>query len=170
MKQMAGEMQLELETTRTELRRGVLELPQETAESTRNAPRHRRSDRSLGRAQPHRRPSRPRSMPPNRCGVRPKPLTLPAAAAPRCGRSGPTSSPPPAAATAGGLARHHRRTGARLPDGRSEPNGPSPARRNRPGRAARQQQWRLAVLPARAARPATTDTSLGPRWPRKPAR
>ena len=34
MKQMATEMQRELETTRTELRRGVLELPQETAEST----------------------------------------------------------------------------------------------------------------------------------------
>ena len=33
MKQMAAEMQQELETTRTELRRGVLELPQETAES-----------------------------------------------------------------------------------------------------------------------------------------
>jgi hypothetical protein len=33
MKQMASEMQLELETTRTELRRGILELPQETAES-----------------------------------------------------------------------------------------------------------------------------------------
>jgi hypothetical protein len=34
MKVMAGEMQRELETTRTELRRGILELPQETAEST----------------------------------------------------------------------------------------------------------------------------------------
>jgi hypothetical protein len=33
MKQMAAEMQHELETTRAELRRGVLELPQETAES-----------------------------------------------------------------------------------------------------------------------------------------
>ncbi len=33
MKQMASEMQRELETTRTELRRGILELPQETAES-----------------------------------------------------------------------------------------------------------------------------------------
>jgi hypothetical protein len=33
MKQMAAEMQQELEVTRTELRRGVLELPQETAES-----------------------------------------------------------------------------------------------------------------------------------------
>ncbi|HEX3852011.1 MAG TPA: hypothetical protein VHW01_13660, partial [Polyangiaceae bacterium] len=33
MKQMATEMQQELETTRTELRRGVLELPQETSES-----------------------------------------------------------------------------------------------------------------------------------------
>ena len=34
MKQMATEMQQELETTRAELRRGILELPQETAEST----------------------------------------------------------------------------------------------------------------------------------------
>jgi hypothetical protein len=34
MKQMAAEMQRELETTRTELRRGILELPQETADST----------------------------------------------------------------------------------------------------------------------------------------
>jgi hypothetical protein len=33
MKQMAAEMQQELETTRAELRRGVFELPQETAES-----------------------------------------------------------------------------------------------------------------------------------------
>jgi hypothetical protein len=33
MKQMASEMQRELEATRAELRRGVLELPQETAES-----------------------------------------------------------------------------------------------------------------------------------------
>ena len=33
MRQMAAEMQRELETTRTELRRGILELPQETAES-----------------------------------------------------------------------------------------------------------------------------------------
>ncbi|CAN0472127.1 unnamed protein product, partial [Phaeothamnion confervicola] len=33
MKQMASEMQRELEATRTELRRGILELPQETSES-----------------------------------------------------------------------------------------------------------------------------------------
>ena len=33
MKQMASEMQRELESTRAELRRGVFELPQETAES-----------------------------------------------------------------------------------------------------------------------------------------
>ena len=33
MKQMAAEMQRELETTRAELRRGILELPQETADS-----------------------------------------------------------------------------------------------------------------------------------------
>jgi hypothetical protein len=33
MKQMAAEMQEELETTRAQLRRGILELPQETAES-----------------------------------------------------------------------------------------------------------------------------------------
>ena len=33
MRQMAAEMQRELETTRNELRRGILELPQETAES-----------------------------------------------------------------------------------------------------------------------------------------
>ena len=33
MQQMAAEMQRELEATRTELRRGILELPQETAES-----------------------------------------------------------------------------------------------------------------------------------------
>src|SRR5262249_49696801 len=34
MKQMAAEMHNELESTRTELRRGVLEMPQEAAEST----------------------------------------------------------------------------------------------------------------------------------------
>ena len=33
VKQMAAEMQRELDTTRQELRRGILELPQETAES-----------------------------------------------------------------------------------------------------------------------------------------
>ena len=33
MRQMAAEMQRELETTRNELRRGILELPQETADS-----------------------------------------------------------------------------------------------------------------------------------------
>ncbi len=33
LKQMASEMQQELESTRTELRKGILELPQETAES-----------------------------------------------------------------------------------------------------------------------------------------
>jgi hypothetical protein len=33
MKQMSGEMQQELEATRAEMRRGILELPQETAES-----------------------------------------------------------------------------------------------------------------------------------------
>jgi hypothetical protein len=33
VKQMAGDMQRELDTTRSELRRGILELPQETAES-----------------------------------------------------------------------------------------------------------------------------------------
>ena len=33
MKEMSGAMQREMETTRTELRRGILELPQETAES-----------------------------------------------------------------------------------------------------------------------------------------
>ena len=33
MRQMASEMQREMETTRTELRRGILELPQETADS-----------------------------------------------------------------------------------------------------------------------------------------
>src|SRR5262249_57848826 len=34
MKSMAGEIQRELEKTRAEMRRGVLELPQEAAEST----------------------------------------------------------------------------------------------------------------------------------------
>ena len=34
MKQMAAEMHHELEATRNELRRGVLEMPQEAAEST----------------------------------------------------------------------------------------------------------------------------------------
>ena len=34
MRQMAAEMQRELETTRAELRRGILELPQETADTT----------------------------------------------------------------------------------------------------------------------------------------
>ncbi len=33
MRQMAAEMQRELEATRNELRRGILELPQETADS-----------------------------------------------------------------------------------------------------------------------------------------
>src|SRR5204862_535928 len=36
MKEMSAAMQREMETTRTELRRGILELPQETAESAAN--------------------------------------------------------------------------------------------------------------------------------------
>ena len=60
MKQMAAEMQQELETTRAELRRGILELPQETAES---AAQMRRvivdQIEALGRAQSHRRPPWP---------------------------------------------------------------------------------------------------------------
>ena len=34
IRQMAGEMQQELDATRAQLRRGIMELPQETAEST----------------------------------------------------------------------------------------------------------------------------------------
>ncbi len=61
MKQMAVEMQRELEATRTELRRGVLEMPQEAADFHRaDAQGDRRPDRGARRAQPHRRPSRPR--------------------------------------------------------------------------------------------------------------
>ena len=47
MKQMAAEMQRELEATRTELRRGVFELPQETAE---NAAQNDRSSSPSGRS------------------------------------------------------------------------------------------------------------------------
>ena len=59
MKQMAAEMQQELETTRAEFRRGIFELPQETAES---AAQMRRvivdQIEALGRAQSHCRPPR----------------------------------------------------------------------------------------------------------------
>ena len=110
MKQMAAEMQQELETTRTELRRGVLELPQETAESTAQMRRVivdqiealaelnrivARHGRALDAAEPMRREA--------------EPAYATAAAAARCGRSGRTSPPPPQPR---GRARHHRRAGA----------------------------------------------------------
>ena len=61
LKRMAAEMSQELDTTRTELRKGILELPQETAES---AAQMRRvivdQIEALAEAQPHRRAPRPR--------------------------------------------------------------------------------------------------------------
>ena len=39
MREMSAAMAREMETTRTELRKGILELPQETAETARQLPR-----------------------------------------------------------------------------------------------------------------------------------
>jgi hypothetical protein len=73
MKQMSGEMQQELEVTRAEMRRGILELPQETAESAAQMRRVlvdqiealaelnrivARHSRSIDNAEPGRRPPR----------------------------------------------------------------------------------------------------------------
>ena len=81
-----------------------------------NAPRHRRSDRSLGRAQSHRRPPRPRARC-RRTGAARGGSRLCHGRRPRPGAADPAGHQPAAAATAaaaaaGGLARHHRRTGA----------------------------------------------------------
>ena len=169
MKQMAAEMQQELETTRAELRRGIFELPQETAESAaqmrrvivdqiealaelnRIVARHGRSLDSTDPTQPARREPEP-AYTNRRRAPQPRP------ARPRC-------AGPPAAAAA---RRYHRRA---APAG----GAAAPPRRERP-----QQQRRLAERPAdarlargqpadRAARrvAATTDrATTSSRWSR----
>ena len=120
MKQMAAEMQRELETTRTELRRGILELPQETAESTAQMRRVivdqiealaelnrivARHGRSLDAAEPVRREAEPLfAAGGGRAPAAPRPR--------RCGSA--------AAAGAGG-ARHHRRADAARQSAQFEP-------------------------------------------------
>jgi len=102
MKQMAAEMQQELETTRGELRRGILELPEETAESAAQMRRVivdqiealaelnrivARHGRSLDAAEPMRREAEPlyaasggRAQPrPIRADIAPSPPPPPAA-------------------------------------------------------------------------------------------
>src|SRR6202023_296745 len=96
LKQMSTEMQQELETTRAELRRGIFELPQETAESAAQMRRvivdqiealaelHRivaRHGRSLDAVEPVRREAEPAEDAPRRV-MREEP----AEAAPRRGR------------------------------------------------------------------------------------
>ena len=131
MKQMAAEMQQELETTRAELRRGILELPQETAES---AAQMRRvivdQIEALGRAQSHRRPSWPFARRRGTVrGAKPSRSTPPAAAAARPARCAPRRR---AAATPGAVARYHRRAGtprraaptlSPVPGGKDDGNG-----------------------------------------------
>ena len=128
MKEMSGAMQREMETTRTELRRGILELPQETAESAaQHAPRDRRADRCARRAQPHRRAAQPRHRgagasrradggerrrahrgPPGgplRGAPRPAPLRGARAARPSRAQRGQSAAAPPGAAGAGSAQR-----------------------------------------------------------------
>ena len=109
MKQMAAEMQRELETTRAELRRGIFELPQETADSAAQMRRVivdqiealaelnrivARHGRSLDTVEPVRREAEPVPAGGGRSPPRPP-------------RGDITAAPPPPA-----RARHHRRAGA----------------------------------------------------------
>ena len=127
MKQMAGEMQQELEATRAELRRGILELPQETsdtaaqmrrvivdqiealAELNRIVARH---GRSLDTSEPGRREAEPMlAIGGGRAQVAPPPPRAdlgPIAARSRL--AGARRSRP--AAASGRASRHHRRADA----------------------------------------------------------
>ena len=101
-----------------------------------NAPRHRRSDRSLGRAQSHRRPPRPRARC-RRTGAARGGSRLRHGRRPRrrCGRSGPTStrrrSSRSSRRRACATSPARRRAGRTGLNGRSGPSGPSHARRTR---------------------------------------
>jgi hypothetical protein len=157
MKQMAAEMQQELETTRAELRRGIFELPQETAESAAQMRRVivdqiealaelnrivARHGRSLDTAEPVRREPEPvRSMP--ELVRRPEPRREPRAHA-SC------------------AAEHHaRRHHAAPPTVRGDITGAPPRRPEQPGPAERRQrpQRRLAQrsVDARIARGQSAD-------------
>ena len=159
MKQMAAEMQQELETTRAELRRGIFELPQETADS---AAQMRRVIVDQIEAWPSSIASSPvmavRSTPPSRF----------------VGRDGPSRSVasrsrlmPPLA-----HARRHGRRAAISPPRRRRPcAATSPARRRAAPRrplavAERRQrpQWRLAQrsLDPRIARRKPADCPAAP--------
>ena len=158
MKQMAGEMQQELETTRAEMRRGILELPQETADSAAQMRRVivdqiealaelnrivARHGRSLDTSEPARREAEPmlaigggraqvaRPPPPPRADLGPSPRADLAAAA-----------------AAGRASRHHRRADApeRAAARGQRPHAGRQGRRQRPQRrlAQRYSDARLA--------------------------
>ena len=162
MKQMAAEMQHELETTRTELRRGLFELPQETAESTAQMRRVivdqiealaelnrivARHGRALDTAEPTRRESEPSSPPPAR--VQQRPAGRPPAGTSGCAIPAPRApTRARAAVRPGGRAAARDITGAGAPARAAARNNLMPARTQR--------QWpqrRLAHdLPPRASR------------------
>ena len=153
MKQMAAEMQRELETTRTELRRGILELPQETAESTAQMRRVivdqiealaelnrivARHGRSLDAAEPARREAEPLfAAGGGRAPARPI-------------RAEVAAAPPPQAPTP-----PRDITGA--PTRRGSPPNLSPVQGGKDENAAAQRRLAVRSLDARLARRQSTD-------------
>ena len=158
MKQMAAEMQQELETTRAELRRGIFELPQETAESAAQMRRVivdqiealaelnrivARHGRSLDTAEPVRREAEPAyASGGGRAQVRPIRGDITAAPQPAM-RSDITGAPP-------------RRT---------EPSAPNP----QPGGDGRNSGW-LSDLLTRASREDSPPIAPAPRGEQRPQR
>ena len=145
MKQMAAEMQQELETTRAELRRGIFELPQETAESAaqmrrvivdqiealaelnRIVARHGRSldtaepaRPELARPEPIRREAEPPRREPEPMRREPEPAY--AAAAPAARTVAPATRRHYGHPTAGDAKRHHRCAAAAARRHRKTPN------------------------------------------------
>ncbi len=165
MKQMAGEMQRELETTRTELRRGILELPQETAESTAQMRRVivdqiealaelnrivARHGRSLDASEPVRREAEPMYAAGNGRGgqVRPmRPDMAPAQPAPTrdiTGAPARRNSPPNLSPVPGGKDETAARNGGWLSDllSRASREEPSPPIAPPPGRESPREEER----------------------------
>ncbi|MGB7035227.1 MAG: hypothetical protein WBD71_06850, partial [Xanthobacteraceae bacterium] len=165
MKQMAGEMQRELETTRTELRRGILELPQETAESTAQMRRVivdqiealaelnrivARHGRSLDASEPVRREAEPMYAAGNGRGgqVRPmRPDMAPAQPAPTrdiTGAPARRNSPPNLSPVPGGKDEAAARNGGWLSDllSRASREEPSPPIAPPPGRESPREEER----------------------------
>jgi hypothetical protein len=152
LKQMAGEMQRELEATRAELRRGIFELPQETADSAAQMRRVivdqiealaelnrivARHGRSLDAAEPIRREQEPAHVGSARAPARPA-------------RSDITASPPPAA--------------------RGDITGAPPRRPEQASQGAQQNGGWLSDLLSRASREESPPIAPAPRNGGRPER